>query len=190
MYSGCIGKQIVFIGGSTTRHLANHFIIKMSGLPINPRNQTHILNTNIPGWNIINLKCDEYKGYGCMDCFCASHKSKCHYDWVDFIGFHKETNTKVTFSWKPDLYREADVVAFYTRFLHIRNAIVFIGKGLHDAVFDKIIRINPTRIENDIRHMSNLVKRFDKSVKVFMRTPYPLLDIAAILLLNFLSKLY
>lgn len=173
MYPSCLGKTLLFIGCSTVRDLANHVIQRMdnsSRLLSTPT--PYILNTKFSTWRIQNNKCDESKGYGCGDCYCASTNKSCRYDWVDFEAIHPQSQTTVIFSWKPDLYRDSDAVAFYTRFLSLENAVVLIGKGLHDASFSKS-RSNmlTDKMKDQIQHLNWIVRKFSKTVTVVMRTP-------------------
>lgn len=170
MYEQCMGKTIVFIGDSTVRDLANHMILRME-------NQSHKLTIPTPHildppfrfrrWNVTNLRCDETKGYGCVDCNCESHSKKCRHDWVDFEAYHADSATKVVFSWKPNLYSDSDAVAFYTRFLPLQNAIIFIGKGLHDAIFNR-----NDHVEWYVKRLYKVVRRFHSTNRVIMRTPF------------------
>lgn len=119
---------------------------------------------------IQNNRCDESKGYGCGDCYCASTKKSCRYDWGDFEAVHSQSQTTVIFSWTPDLYRDGDAVAFYTGFFSLENAVVFIGKGLHDATFSKR-KILTNKMQDQIEHLDRTVRKFSKTVTVVMRTP-------------------
>lgn len=172
---GCVGQTVVFVGGSTTRHLANHLILSMArALNMNfSRDAEYILNRKIPGWQLHDSKCDETKGFGCLECFCSSRLGHCPHHWVDFEAVHASSSTRIVFSWKPDLFRDSDAVAFYTRILPLKTGILFVGKGLHDATFDnKAIMKDQQRIKRDIWHLQNMVLRTAKGVKIFMRTPY------------------
>ena len=167
MYEKCLGRTIIFIGCSTTRDLANHMLQKMENISL-LEPTPHVLDKTFKTWNITNLRCDETKGYGCNDCFCASSSRKCRYDWVDYEAFHHQSNTRVIFSWKPDLYRDSDAVAIYTRFIKLKHAIVFLGKGLHDATsqsaYNQLMFFN-------IHHLFKISLTFDKTTRVIMRTP-------------------
>jgi len=167
MYSRCIGKTLLFIGCSTTRDVVNHFILSLEGIPIE-KPTSYILDQDFKTWDITNLKCDETKGYGCHDCTCSSNSKKCRFDWVDFEAFHNISNTRIIFSWKPQLYSDSDAVAIYTRFIKMKNAVIFIGKGLHDAAF------NNNKILNNynIKHLFGVSKEFHHTNRIIMRTPY------------------
>ena len=171
MYPNCLGKTIVFIGCSTMRDLANHMIQRVDNSSrLLSKPTPHILNGYFKNWEIHDNKCDATKGYGCDDCYCRSHKKSCHYSWVDFEAIHTRSQTTVIFSWKPNLYSDSDAVAFYTRFLGLKNAVVFIGKGLHDAKFSKPRKFT-SRMQDQIKHLNWIVQKFSKSVTVVMRTP-------------------
>lgn len=165
----CAGRTLVLVGDSTVRALANHALLTLEhGRPPVGDPTPYVLRRRFRTWNVTNLGCDEARAYGCADCFCASYRGRCRYDWVDYEAWHPQSATRVVFSWKPDLGRDADAVLVYTRLLALRHPVVLVGKGLHDVVF------RATDVEHRLARTDALYARLsERGARVVMRTPMP-----------------
>lgn len=150
-------------------------------------------------WTVRSLGCDPLVASGCADCWaccfdgCApmaamrggrhgmisyskriANARYSRRSWQDFEHFREESNTTITFSWKPELHTSSDGVAFRKRFCRSPPDIVYIGKGLHDAC-----RHHVSSVEDHVAHakrhlleLSRSLRCLPATVLVVLRTPY------------------
>jgi len=110
-------------------------------------------------WSATALGCNATLGSGCADCWACCKPKGCgsadmvrggrrgmmsgskraavaaylHRGWQDVIHQRVATETTMTFSWKPELWSEADRAAFAQRFCQQPPDLLYLGKGLHDS---------------------------------------------------------
>ena len=147
------GRRVLLLGGSTTRRLVFAFVVASLNETAQAQfpksgdffvgaggvNQAMERRFAHHGWRFHHYPCEVSRGYGCSDCHCGCRTGGCSgAQWLDFEARHGPSGTVLDFSWKPELYSQADVNAFTTRWAEKKGLpydIIQVGKGLHDAAF-------------------------------------------------------
>lgn len=82
-----------------------------------------------------------------------------HDVWGDWTAHCAHTRTRITFTWKPDIYTSSDRVAFHSRLCRERFDLIVVNKGLHDVAFDPAPtpQLHEKRAEADFARMSTLL---------------------------------
>ena len=104
---------------------------------------------------------------GCASCVSA-------YRNIDYVA---ELNSdrgpvRYEFSWKPELFTDADEQAFENRYCSRHYDLVFIGKGLHDAAFHAAHASSERFVETQLSRLAEQLRCLPTSALVFLRTPY------------------
>lgn len=195
------GRSILVIGGSTSRDLAADFmqavmppnirnqiaasweqsgvqgfqLFKKYGdrvVDFELQTDKAVMNPLVEaGWNFTDLP-RGLPSTGCLDC--KSHRT--HVDYVaEYLGGSSKSSSGVTFefSWKPEIFSEvADAVGFTERYCQSRYDVVYIGRGLHDAVFKPYGIAEPEQLERRFQNLANLISCFPSTTLIILRTPY------------------
>lgn len=120
------GKHIVFVGGSTTRNLADQLLRQLSAT---------VLGDASP----CVRPCDATRGHGCSHCAasgCVGKSMGYNPKWQDFdFASSHEWDVRVTFSWKPETYT-VDDATFLTQLCQQQPPpdLLVLAKGVHDIV--------------------------------------------------------
>ena len=188
------GKRVLLLGGSTTRRLVFAFVLAS----LNETAQTQFpksgeffqdvgININETmeqsfahhGWSFQHFPCEVDRGYGCSDCRCACIDGTFspRRDWLDFEARHRYTNTAIHFSWKPELYSQADANAFAARWSESGRSLPYdliqVGKGLHDAMFrQRGVATHGRYVVAQARKFGQLLGSLPACSLVVIRTPY------------------
>eukprot|EP00978_Attheya_sp_CCMP212_P008934 scaffold21095_cov29-Attheya_sp.AAC.1 len=195
------GKSVLVIGGSTSRDLAADFMHAVLPLKLRhnvslawnasslqgyelfpgPRknekdfHRMYKKEVMFPlmnaGWNFTRLS---EKSSGCSDC--VSNYVNVDY-FAELFGGHTRSASGITyeFSWKPDIFApKADTDGFTHRFCapNRRYDIVFIGRGLHDAVFKNDKLNEHSAVDTRFRRLAGLLECFPETTLIILRTPY------------------
>jgi hypothetical protein len=115
---------------------------------------------------------------GCRDC-------KSSYTNIDYVATlragaaaaknnsnSEDAGVSYEFSWKPQIFTQADVTAFQTRYCKKNYDVVHFGKGLHDAAFLKASLLTPSKLRERFLKLAELVQCFPETTLVILRTPY------------------
>eukprot|EP00581_Thalassiosira_minuscula_P017794 CAMPEP_0183723348 /NCGR_PEP_ID=MMETSP0737-20130205/14945_1 /TAXON_ID=385413 /ORGANISM="Thalassiosira miniscula, Strain CCMP1093" /LENGTH=385 /DNA_ID=CAMNT_0025953609 /DNA_START=257 /DNA_END=1414 /DNA_ORIENTATION=- len=195
------GKSILVIGGSTSRSLAADFMrfvlprdlrdgvasawkeSSVEGYELFPRtkkleptfDQMYTKEVMLPlmtaGWNFTHLR--NATTSGCRDCV----RGYTNNDYMaELYGGHTKSSRGITYeySWKPEIFSPvADTDGFTHRYCqpNRRYDAVFIGRGLHDAVFKKH-ELTPEAVDERFRKLAELLKCFPETTLIIVRTPY------------------
>jgi hypothetical protein len=117
-------------------------------------------------------------GAGCSDC-------KSWFSNIDFVASlrggafnnnnnsnHDDAGISYEFSWKPDIFTQSQVRGFQERYCKKHYDVVHIGKGLHDAAYQKLDQLTPSKIRERFLKIAELVQCFPETTLVVLRTPY------------------
>jgi len=195
------GKSVLVIGGSTSRSLAADFMhavlppelrnnvslawhkYTVEGYQLFPASgkkemdfgrmysKPVMLPLMEAGWNFTHLF--EHTS-GCRDCLI-------NYTNIDYVaeldGGHTRSANGITyeFSWKPDIFApEADPDGFNHRYCppNRRYDMVYIGRGLHDATFQREELNNRHFLDERFMKLGRLLECFPETTLVVVRTPY------------------
>lgn len=161
--SAWANRSLLFLGDSTLRSMVTDMIqqVTWTGADRLASGYAQVATAvQCPSeWDVTIFNCSESMGYGCVDCVgCCCGRPTCPQrnntaiseivrdktrarewirltnGWSDFTARCTSLNLSLSFSWKPELYTQADVRAFETRFCLRPPDVLLVGKGLHDAV--------------------------------------------------------
>lgn len=189
-------RHLVFAGDSTVRDLYSSQLISA------PRSEPWASTAE---WRASPLGCNATLGSGCADCWaccapaCATDAATrggrrafipyskrvalavyVRHGWEDVEHRSEASATTASFSWKPELFSQADTTAFRARFCAENAAAVpppdllYVGKGLHDSCRHNVSSIAAHR-EHATRRLHQLAEQLrclPPSTVVVLRTPY------------------
>ena len=112
---------------------------------------------------------------GCSDC-------KAAFTNIDYVASLRggaafdnnnsdDAGISYEFSWKPEIFTQSDFTGFRTRYCSKKYDVVHIGKGLHDAAFQNLKQLTPSKLRERFLKLAELIQCFPETTLVILRTP-------------------